>query len=368
MPIPKKPVAPKTKTKTKSPAKMQETVIPAEDFANKLAELFRKTDKLLAFREGKDNKKLAASKSYNNALADLGARVSHVKSAAQAALFTTQEALVRLRVTSTSDSNPKLAQKAVKLSQQIAGVRKRVQKLNDSIAGAFKNNTILLERIKPAFKGADAVFAEAAELRKQAVQLHQQASPQTARRSATVHVPTFAVVDGFTVIGDPTGKAQRKITEKLAHAIQMGADPVPDPYTVLFQHYTERDIAITRATRNAVRYIVQFSAGRKPLPKRPTLIELYEALQVDRSGHYKTEGTNAMFKAVLGNITRKAATPECKKFVLDVDPSLKESDFESAVVHLTQADSRGKKVLDDVRVVYGHALAKWFHTYVPVIV
>lgn len=364
-----KPIAPKVKPKLRSPAKSQETVIPADDFSNKIAELFTRTDKLVKFREGKKPEKLAQDKKYNEALKDLGMRVSHLKSVVQATQLSLQEALVRLRVVANSDSaDKKLTDKAVVLTQKLSNAIKGVQKLNSAIGVAFKGNTILLERIKLAFKGADSVIANAFNARKLAVQLHQIAPQQKSATMKRMHAPAFVVVDGFTVIGDPTTKSERKITEKIALALQMGAESFPDPFTVLYNSYGIRDLALSPKLKAAVRYLVQFAAARKPLPKRPTVIELYNETGLDSAGHFKYDGLNTMFRAVLGNIERKAKAPEAKAFVLGVNPELTDADFDAAVAHLRRDDGRGKKVIDDIRVRYAQSVVKWFNAYVPVIV
>jgi hypothetical protein len=363
--VPRKPGA----QKPKNPAKAPEDVVPSADFTKKVSDIVNIAQKLVAHKKKTTNPKtLQKNDKYQAALADLGNRLGHVFSVIQGMQFQMNEALVRLRLVINSDSDQKNVKKATLLSQRLGSSLRAVNKLAAAVTKIKDSGTGLpVEHIETALRGAESITTNAMTIRADVVKLHQVVKPQLSGRKQIV-LPKFHVVDGFTVIGDPASKEDKKTASKIAQAQQMGADDFPDPFTVMGVSYSEHSkLALSPRVRKAIRYSVLFSAAKKPMPKRPTLLDLYNGTGLDSAGHFNYDTLNVMFKAVLGNVMRKQATPECRDFVLAADPAITEADYGIAVDHVARKDARGKKVLDDVRVAYAHAVTQWFRTYLPVL-
>lgn len=363
--VPRKPGAPKPKNPAKSPA----DVVPSADFTKKVGEISAIAKKLVEHKKKTaDAKKLSKNTKYQAALVDLGNRLGHVFSVIQGMQFQMNEALVRLRLVINSDGDPKQVKKATVLSQRLGSSLRAVSKLAAAVTKVKESKTGLpIENIEAALRGAESVITNAMTVRADVVRLHQTTKPQLSGRKQIV-LPKFHVIDGFTVIGEPASKEDKKTATKITQAQQMGADEFPDPFTVMWVSYSEHaKLALAPSIRKAIRYSVLFAAAKKPLPKRPTMLDLYNGTELDNAGHFNYDALNTMFKAVLGNVSRKQATQECRDFVLAADPAITASDYGFAVDHVARKDARGKKVLDDVRVAYAKAVVVWFQTYVPVI-
>lgn len=366
---PLRPRSPGKKPKQKNPAKSPKIVVPADDLKIKVAQAQKLAEALTAKKKATiKQSKLDANEKYQAGLADLGERIGHIFSTVQATQFQLNEALVRLRFVMNNEPDEKKNAKAQKLSQKVGPALKALKRLSDFVTNIKKSKEGLpVEKVSGALRGIDDVVGNAMEIRKQVVQLHQDVPKKLSDRKHVV-LPKFRVVDGFTVIGEPASKSDQKIVAKLTKAMQMGADPFPDPFTVLWNEYGSSSMHLTPGVRLAVRYSVLFCAGKKPLPKRPTVLELYNGTGLDAAGNFNYDALNTMFRAVLGNMTRKMAGDDCKSFVLGADKLIKEDDYKFACDHVARIDSRGKKVLDDVRVSYARAVVQWFNTYVPVVV
>lgn len=355
--------------KKKSPGHVQDTVVPSADFANKVTKAIKLSEDLTSRKKASKNKEaLLKSSKYKQGLATVGDLLGYIFSVSQSTQGLMNEALVRLRLVISTDSNEKQVKEATKLSQQVAGVSKQLVRVNDHIHELKTSPKGLpIEQVKSVLSGISDTVLRAMKLRVLCVQLYQKV-PQKLSQRKQIILPKFHVLDGFTVIGEPVSKQERKVSEKLAMAIQMGADPVPDPYTVLWVAYSDRaGVKLTDSTRKAVRYAVLWSATHKPFPKRPTLLELYDDTGLDAAGRFKYDGLNRMFKAVIGNIIRKMSGDECKTFVFSADPAITEKDYEYALDHVKMETSHGRKVLDDVRIVYAKKVVDWFNTYLPVL-
>ena len=366
---PLRPRSPSKKQKPKTPAKTPKIVVPADDLKIKVAQAQKLAEALTAKKKSTlKQSKLDANEKYQAGLVDLGERIGHIFSTVQATQFQLNEALVRLRFVMNNEPDEKKIAKAQKLSQRVGPALKGLKRLSDFVARIKGSNEGLpVEKVSNALRGIDDVVGNAMEIRKQVVQLHQDVPKKLSERKQVV-LPKFHVVDGFTVIGEPSSKSDSRIVDKLNKAMQMGADPVPDPFTVMWDEYGSSSMNLTPGLRLAVRYAVMFCASRKPLPKRPTLLDLYNGTGLDAAGHFNYDALNTMFRAVLGNMSRKMVSEECKSFVLGADKLIKENDFAFACDHIARKDARGKKVLDDVRVRYARAVVEWFRTYVPVVV
>lgn len=355
--------------KPKSPGHVQETVIPSADFDNKVTKAIKLSEQLTSRKKQAKNKEaLLKEVKYRSGLAAVGDLLGHIFAVSQSTQGLMAEALVRLRLVISTDNNEKQVREATKLSQQVAGTSKQLVRANEHIT-AIKNSPkgLPIEQVKSVLSGLSETVLRAMKLRTLCVQLYQQVPQKLSQRKQIV-LPKFHVLDGFTIIGNPVSKQDRKITDKLAMAIQMGADQVPDPYTVLWLAYADKSgVKLTDAVRKAVRYTVLWSAMHKPFPKRPTLLELYDETGLDAAGRFKYDGLNRMFKAVVGNIVRKMASTECKEFVLSADPVITDQDYDYALAHVSMETSHGKKVLDDIRVVYAKEVVNWFNTYLPVL-
>lgn len=355
--------------KPKSPGHTQEVVVPSADFDKKVTKAIELSEKLTARKkQAKDKEALLKNPKYKSGLSAVGDLLGHIFAVSQSTQGLMTEALVRLRLVISTDKDEKQVRTATKLSQQVANASKQLVRANQHITD-IKNSPkgLPIEQVKSVLSGLSETVLRAMKLRTLCVQLYQKV-PQKISQRKQIILPKFHVLDGFTVIGEPATKQDRKVTDKLAMAIQMGADPVPDPYTVLWIAYTDKSgIKLTDSVRKAIRYTILWSAAHKPFPKRPTLLELYDETGLDSAGRFKYDGLNRMFKAVLGNIVRKMANKECKEFVLSVDPAITEQDYSYALAHMTQETSHGKKVLDDIRIVYAKEVAGWFNTYLPVL-
>ena len=352
----------------KSPGHVQEIVIPSADFDSKVTKAIKLSEQLTSQKkQAKDKEALLKNAKYKSGLAAVGDLLGHIFAVSQSTQGLMSEALVRLRLVISTDKDEKQVREATKLSQQVAGASKQLIRANQHITD-IKNSPkgLPIEQVKSVLSGLSETVLRAMKLRTLCVQLYQKV-PQKLSQRKQIILPKFHVLDGFTVIGEPTTKQDRKVTDKLAMAIQMGADQVPDPYTVLWLAYADKGVKLTDSVRKAVRYTVLWSAAHKPFPKRPTLLELYDETGLDSAGRFKYAGLNRMFKAVLGNIVRKMAGKECKEFVLAADHSITEQDYTYALAHVAQETSHGKKLLDDIRVVYAKEVVNWFNTYLPVL-
>lgn len=370
---------PEQDTKSKK-AKSVPSVIPSEEFSYQYLRALELCKALIKAKKsigkGKD-----LGGSYKKNAAALSDVVTRIVATLKATASNVTSALAKMDTVLNAKLPVQAHKDAVAVLNQLNGSHREIKDLNQAVGDEIKKSrrglapaTIMsyLKRIRPVYENAE-------QARKQADTLYwswskhinpgSRAEQRSGLRKGPGIVPKFVVNNKVVEVGESKTVAGKKAATKIKNALNLGAIPFPDPYTVLWEYYSAKNksLKLDDNVRACIRYIVLFCATQSKQPEQNTVVELFNDGNLFGDGD-KFDGTkfNENFNNVLAYLVKAVKkNQKLKDFVFTLNQRADDSVYEMALNHLERRNSRGYSLLDNARKQYLDRCRDWFATYLP---
>jgi hypothetical protein len=370
----KKPSSPaKPKKESTEKPKHVPSVIPAAEFESSIKRASVLCDQLIKTKKAlKTGKELPGN--YKRDARELGMLLSNIVTTIRSTATVILDAQTKAQTLAGSKLPKEVLHAAEQVLKQLRGSHRRIKQLNDDFGVELKKSKRGLEPsvIKNFLPEIEDIYNTADTARIDASKLYKQWSEALSVRPSPVKsaIPAFVSAPSLTQVGEATRPADKKTLDKLVKARNLGAVDFPNPYSVLWDYYSDKHMVLDNDVRNIIRFAVMYAAKTKPFPKQHSILELYRngdlLKETSRGEAFDASDFNTnYYNAVKSLVKKMHKDPACKKFVFSLYERGDDNLFNAAINHLTREDSRGKSLVENARKQYIEACRNWFATYLP---